>query len=57
METTARLAFTDFLRSLRDAYRVTFAGECAAAAKRREELELFAMTFAAGFIATSLFIA
>ncbi|MCJ7421841.1 hypothetical protein [Sphingomicrobium astaxanthinifaciens] len=57
MESTSRLAFEDFLRSLRAAYRVTFAALCERQRVREEDVRLFGLTFAAGFLFTSLFIA
>lgn len=57
MESTTRLAFDDFLRALRDAYRVTFAGMEEQAALRAADVRLFATTFGAGFLFTTLFIA
>ncbi|WP_265563858.1 hypothetical protein [Sphingomicrobium arenosum] len=57
MESTSRLAFDEFLRSLRSAYRATFAVLCEKELARAEDIRLFGMTFAAGFMFTTLFIA
>lgn len=57
MESTTRLAFDEFLRSLRMAYRVTFEKLLEQEMARAEDIRLFGMTFAAGFLFTSLFIA
>ena len=57
MESTTRLAFDDFLRSLRMAYRVTLAKLAEQELARADDIRLFGMTFAAGFLFTTLFIA
>ena len=57
METTARLQFTRFLSEMRRAYRATFAKLRDEESERLGDGRLFAMTFAGGFIFTTLFIA
>ena len=57
MELAQRLAFEKFLRRLRAAYALAFIAENEAAQRRRDDIKLFAATFACGFVFMSLFIA
>ncbi|MEN3971793.1 hypothetical protein WJS89_03835 [Sphingomicrobium sp. XHP0235] len=57
METTARLQFARFIAEMRRAYRVTFAALRESESERMSDVRLFAMTFAGGFLFTTLFIA
>ena len=57
MELAQRLAFAKFLRRLRAAYAIAFEAESEAQRRRREDLQLFAGTFACGFVFMSLFLA
>ena len=57
MDLAQRLAFASFVRRLRSAYRIAFVVESAAEERRRDDVRLFASTFALGFFFMSLFIA
>ncbi|WP_265530293.1 hypothetical protein [Sphingomicrobium marinum] len=57
MDLAQRLAFEKFLRRLRAAYAIAFRAETAAEQRKRDDVRLFAMTFACGFTFMSLFIA
>ena len=57
MDLAQRLAFGTFVRRLRAAYAIAFKAEAEADRRRRDDIRLFAGTFACGFVFMSLFIA
>ena len=57
MDLAQRLAFGTFVRRLRAAYAIAFKAEAEADRRRRDDIQLFAGTFACGFVFMSLFIA